>query len=398
MIVNFRQGIVSAQTDQLFLNFSGNKININANQQSVDITFAYGSADYLFSEAESVTGAWGPFSSGVDYWIYWDIDTRTGLRSFGSTTVAPLSGTSLPSNPLVNQHFFDLTVKKMRVWNGVSWDDRLRVFAAKVQGGSVIDAEAFGSQVGLSGNYSVGYILFDVAGNPITRMDNGITYFVTTEDKVHTQYDNKNAYKIDGLLIDGVAIEPIPAYYCLTWKGARQLGVASYVLMNPCVGISVESSGVNELNKFVTKGFVTNFNNWNWTMPANTPLFVGDTGQITTDVPQRYSLQKIGHIVAPDTIFVDIQEIILIEDVPVVVSPSPTPSVTASVSISVTPSATPNPTPTATASGTPVASVTPTMSVSPTASPQLTPSPTPTPSAAQSIKMYVGFKTPVLPS
>lgn len=349
MIINFRQGIISAKTDQLFINFSGNKININANGQSTDLAFAYGKADYLFSEVEDVIGAWGPFNSGINYWIYWDLDLKSGLRTFGSTRIQPQSGATTPTTGLsVDLHFFDLTEKKMKVWDGSRWNEKLRIFAGNVQGGTTLVPNMFGSQVGLSGNYSIGYILFDINSKPLIKTDtSGSTTFVTTEDKIHTQYDKKNSYKIDGLLIDGIAVESIPSYHCLSWKGPRQLGITSYVTYQyPCVGISVEPSGKNEVNQFVTKGFLTNFNNWNWSEPANTPLFVGATGEITTAVPQKYSIQKIGHIVAPDTIFVDIQEIILIEDTELAPTVSPTTTITPSISLSRTQQTTATPTPT----------------------------------------------------
>ena len=88
MIVNFRQGIVSTQLTPNFLTYVGGHVNINANGDPVVITFAYGSSDYLFTEADNVPSAWtGPFSPATDYWLYWDIDSFTGIRTFGHTLV-----------------------------------------------------------------------------------------------------------------------------------------------------------------------------------------------------------------------------------------------------------------------------------------------------------------------
>jgi hypothetical protein len=382
MIISFRQGIISGQTN--FITFANNVVSINVDQQYLDVAFAFGATNYLFSEVENVTGAWGPFSTNINYWLYWDIDVKSGLRTYGSTTIAPSYGSALPTTNLqINQHFFNTATKMMMVWNGVSWDQRLRVFAGQLQSNGILVPNSFGSQVGLYGNIAIGYILYDVNSNPLTRQSGSTNnYFVTTEDKVHTQYDVMNAYKIDGLLMNGIASEPIPQYYCVTWKGPLQLGVASYVNYEyPCVGISTNATGLNQLTQFVTKGFITNYGGWNWTVEPNTPLFVGSTGEITTTVPNQYSLQKIGHVVSPDTIFVNLDEQILIENTYPTPTPSvtmtttPLPSPTPSLSLSITPtsSITLTPSLTATISTSATPTITPTLSITPT----LTPTPSP---------------------
>jgi hypothetical protein len=382
MIINFRQGIISGQAN--FITFANNVVSINVDQEYLDLAFAFGATDYLFSEVEDVTGAWGPFAvNSSNYYLYWDINVKTAVRTYGYTTIAPSYGSSLPTTNLqINQHFFNTSTKMMMVWNGVSWDQRLRVFAGVLQSNGILVPNSTGSQVGLFGNYSIGYILYDVNNNPLLRTSGSTNnYFVTTEDKVHTQYDVMNAYKIAGLLMNGIASEPIPAYYCVTWKGPLQLGVASYINYTyPCVGISTDATGLNQLTQFVTKGFITNYGNWNWTEAPNTPLFVGATGELTTTVPNQYSLQKVGHIVSPDTIFVDLQELILIEDTYVTPTPSvtmtstPIPSPTPSLSLSVTPT----PSVTNTPSVTPTLSITVSTSITPSVTASATPSPTPT--------------------
>lgn len=389
MIIQFRQGIISAQTDNAFLELVSGKVNINVDIERLDVAFAYTTHDYLFTEAEQVIGAWGPFPSNQTAYLYWDIDLVTGVRTFGTTNVAPSFGTTLPSNPLVNQHYFDYNDKKMKVWTGVQWAEKLRVFAGSVQNNSILTPNSLGTQVGLNGQVAIGYILFDSNNQPLRVTDrSGRYYFLTTEDQVHTQQDIHNAYKIDSLLMDGKAIEPIPTYHCVTWKGPKQLGVASYVdYARPCVGISVEPFGINEIKKFVTKGFLTNYNFWNWTQPPNTPLWVGDTGQLTTEVPQKWSIQKVGHIVSPDTVFIDIEEQILIETN--VSIPSPTPSITPTgtpvSSLTRTPTPTPSASRTATPSPTPTISASPLVSPTPTHSVSPTPSVTPTMTAGASV-------------
>lgn len=364
MIIDFRQGIISAQTNNSFLELVSGKVNINVDIAHVNLAFAYATHDYLFTESEQIIGAWSSFPSNKTIYLYWDIDIITGVRTFGTTAIAPSFGDLLPNNPLTDQHYFDYNDKKMKVWSGTQWIEKIRVFAGYVQNNAILVPNALGTQVGLNSQVALGYILFNSNNQPLRVADsNNRYYFLTTEDQVHTQQDIYNAYKIDSLLMDGKALEPIPAYSCITWKGAKQLGVASYIdYTRPCIGIAVESFGTNETKRFVTKGFLTNYNFWNWTEAPNTPLWVGSTGQITTVVPQQWSIQKIGHIVSPDTIFIDIEDQILIQTDITIPSPS--------ISSSSTPTPTPTPSITSTNAPTPTSSST----INPTPTPSITPS------------------------
>jgi hypothetical protein len=396
MLINFRQGIINAQAN--FLQLVNGAVNIYVNVDKVDLAFAYGSHNYLFTESQQVNGAWTNLPTTSTAYLYWDINIVTGARTYGFTTVAPSFGSAFPTSPVINQHYFNFSTNKMYYWSGVTWTEVLRVFAGTVQNNAILNAYSTGSQVNLYGNYNIGYILFSQQNIALRVQDASNTYyFLTTEDQIYTQKDQFNAYKIDALLMDGKALEPIPAFSCVTWKGPKQLGLASYVnYQYPCVGIAVEVSGVGDVKQFVTKGFITNYGNWNFTQAPNTDLFVGQNGEITTTVPQQYSLQKIGHIVSPNTIYVNIDELVLIETIQTSFTPSVTP--TMSASLSVTPTATFTPTPTVTASPTPTITptitptstlfntpvITVTASVTPSVTPSLTVSPTPTPSVTSS--------------
>lgn len=380
MFINFRQGIVRHQESPSFLSLSGGNVNLNASTDPTIITFAHGNSDYLFTENVSISAAWaGPFIIGSDYWLYWDIDTITGLRSFGYTDVDPFSpangyGSTLPSSPSTNQHFFLTTERKMKVYSGGRWSDVIRVFAGKLANGAILEPFTVGSQIGSTQQLNVGAILFDDAGNAVKRFDRfGRGEFLTTESNLNAQSNELNNFKLETLQVDGKAIEPLPKYHAVSWKGPKQLGIASYSSPNyPCVGIAIEDIVANEVGKFITHGFVTNTDSWNWSEAPNTPIWVGLSGEITTSVPQTISLQRVGHIVSPDTVFIEISEIMLLEPVPVSVTPTVTPTPTP------TPTGTPTPTVTPTVSVTPTETVTPTPTVTPTITPTETVTPTPT--------------------
>lgn len=99
MRVNFRQGIVSHQAGGfLTLNPSGH-IDLVADNRPVTITIAHRNTNYTHIENNSVTDAWlGPFSSGTNYWIYWDFDLLTFARTFGKTTLEPVAQSVEPGH------------------------------------------------------------------------------------------------------------------------------------------------------------------------------------------------------------------------------------------------------------------------------------------------------------
>ena len=369
MLITFRQGIISYQdTPNFFLVLTGGNVNLNADRIPTDITLAHGTVDYLFTESQSIIGAWsGPFVNGTNYWLYWDIDNFTGQRTFGSTTVDPFQangyGLDFPSSPQVDQHFFNTTINKMHVWNGSRWVEKIRLFAAKITSGGILQSIAIGSQIGVTSKRTAGHILFDNNGLPIKTSDRfGMGYFVTTETYLNSQVDRNNSYKLEALHPTGKAIEPIPQYYCVSWKDVNQLGVASYKdPLHPCIGISSVPMGVNEVSPFITDGFISNFANWNFTDPPGTILWVGITGEITTAVPQDTSMQEIGYVVSPDTVFISLRRVILIDGLPNITAtptPTPVPSLTPTVTPTVTPTLTPTLTPTITPSVTPIVACT----------------------------------------
>lgn len=308
MLVTIRQGIVRVQTSPPHLNISGGVVNINANTDPTIVTFANGSANYLVTESRSIAGAWsGPFSAGIDYWLYWDIDTVTGLRTFDSTIVEPTFGLSRPSSPSMNEHFFDNNINKMLVWNGNRWVEKIRVFAAKLESGGSLVPESTGSQANINQTTTSGHILFD-DNNDVIKRNNGD--FLTTEMPVHASYNPLNSYKIEAIQARARAIETIPAYHAVTWKGPRRLGLASSVKPEDggCIGLSVEDMYKDEVRRYMTYGHAKNID-WNFTANSGTPVFVGPNGEITTSVPQNISMQRVGTVVDANTVFVDIKEL-----------------------------------------------------------------------------------------
>ena len=87
MKVSFRQGILRHQTDSnnnpLFLQKNGETVNLYVSPDPTIFTATFGMAEYLVTEPTTIISAWaGPFPMGTDYWLYWDISTTTGVRTF----------------------------------------------------------------------------------------------------------------------------------------------------------------------------------------------------------------------------------------------------------------------------------------------------------------------------
>lgn len=315
MKIPFRQGIVRQQLTDLtnqpnFLTFgsSGNVIEIYSSPDPTTIAISHGTVDYLYEEASTITAWTGPFLSTKTYYLYWDIDILTGLRTFGKTERPPVTAAAAPLSPQLDQHWYDLSKNVYRVWGGSSWVDKLRCFAGHVSGGSLITQYSVGTQVGINTSTYAGLIVFDDDQRPIKKFDRfNRGHFITTETNISSQSPRIANFKIESAMFEGKAIEPIPKWSVVCYKGQNLLGLASYLdTAHPAVGIAVEDMFATEVRGFSTSGFLTD-HNWNWTVPPSTPLFVGTSGQLTLAPPQQFSMQIVAYVVAKHRIFVDVQ-------------------------------------------------------------------------------------------
>ncbi len=326
MQINFLQGIISGSINPPFLSMNGTAININAATVPLLMTLTSGTHNYLYIETSNINAAW-TVSLNSTCWLYIDINPATGTRTFGETPISPINqfGAVLPTSPVLDQHFFDYNDKIMKVWNGFLWEPTIRVFLGKYSN-NVITPNGFTSQVNLSGVYTAGYMLYNSNNNPLfsNGANNSEKYFITTEEEIHSQDDLLNGYKLSSLVISAQASEPIPIHSCITWKGQKQLGIASNVIPDsPCIGISANNAANGGMCQYIIRGFITDTLSWNFTAPPTSPIFVGVQGEITTSVPQVNSIQPIGYIVDSTTIFIDIKDIILIENT--LITPTPIP-------------------------------------------------------------------------
>jgi hypothetical protein len=311
MLLTFRQGIVNAPAN--FLQPAGASISLNiAAPSRVEVAFADENTNYLLVERTTVPSAWaGPFTPGTDYWLYWDINTRTGARTFGHTTRLPIVSTTAPLLPQGDQHWFDTTSNKMRVWNSItaSWQTRLRVFAAFLQNGAVltsmsVNTPAFtGSQVASlqSSPAFIGTIVFDANGDPVKKGNNK---FFTTEDETVTGLTSSARVKLETIIVEARALTPIPAYGFVRFTNYHEVSfVLNQDFINPGpYGMVIASAVSGDVVSVVQQGVVTN-PDWDWEalgVLVNTPLYIDAVGVLTPTVPPNAVI--VGYVIDTNTI------------------------------------------------------------------------------------------------
>lgn len=331
MIINFRQGIVQqAQTGSgqpAFLALVGTGVNLIASSSNPTIiTLAQGQSDYLFQEASNITNAWaGPFTPSTNAWLYWDINLLTGVRTFGSTAYMPVESANPPTHSTTNglsyislqadQHWFDTTNFLMKVWNGAVWNVTIRVFAGSVRGGTLIQ-NSTGTQVGLTNvQVNAGYLLYDENNNPIKKYQPfNLGEFITTTSPLASQFSRLQNYRLESAIQTSTASSTIAQYKAICYTSANQIGPASCNFVNPAkpaIGVVTQSVYAGEITAFVTAGYIVDplgkFNT-NYTYVVGGYVFVDANGFLSpAPCPTTGSAQRVGIVVDPNTIYVDIQ-------------------------------------------------------------------------------------------
>ena len=346
MNINFRQGIISSQSLPNFLikNKNGN-IDFDASIDKTIINYADGSSNYLYYEDNSISDAW-IIPNGQPCWLYWDISKETALRTFGYTLSNPFQ-TTAPSNPQINQMYFDLIKFKYQSWTGQYWRDVVRVIAGSIDASGKLIPQSTGSQIGNYQSVISDLIVFDDTNNPIKKYNSVGFEFLNKSTIINFKNDAKNSFSYSRLIqSNGIATENITKHYCVTWKDYNTLEWADPTkTTQPAFALVEKNVTTGDIVSLITEGFVSNRYDWNWNYEPHTSLYVGVNGQLTPifDPTYNYSIQKVGYIVSPNVIYVDFNKQYA-KYISSNITPIP--------SVSVTPTITPT--------------ITPTMSVTPT--------------------------------
>jgi hypothetical protein len=306
MNVNFRQGIVKIPKDnlsnQLFLQKTGANVDLLTYNGSTKVNFCHYDRNYLHTEHNNTLSAWvGPFLNGTDYWLYWDINTKTALRTFGYSLYAPIVQSTAPVSPATNQMWFDTTTNTMKEYSGNAWIVVIRVIACKLSSGTVIQPWNGGSyfegtQVGSNVSNDTGSIVYDLADTPLRRSDNT---FYTTTDELTTGIDVISSLKLETLHFDAQASTNMTKFTVVVLKDFDIVEPAKYGTTTDVVyGLTQSDVSSGQRVSIVTSGVVTDVS-WNWPQ-ANALMYYDATGQLTTTI--RPGISPIGFVIEPTKI------------------------------------------------------------------------------------------------
>lgn len=315
---DFIHGIARYQEDGAgnpnFLIQNGNYIDLLVQPDPTVFLVAHFDENYVYTENVSVSQAWGPYTGTQTRWLYWNIDFITGEISRSATLVDPVSQGNPPASPALDQHWFDTDERVQKVWNGATWIEVLRVFAAELTNNAILIQYPLGSQVGLNGipTYA-GFPMVDPEGHPVQKFRRDRRgQFITTETPLASQFSRNANFRVEAAINQAEAVENIPVHHCVAYEDYNTLVLArNTVPSRPAIGIAAEDMATGEIRSFITKGFVTNDIDWDWTgYDAGTPLYCGLTGELVVDPPQIGSIQRMGMIASADTVFIDTHQII----------------------------------------------------------------------------------------
>jgi PKD repeat protein len=290
------------------------------------ILFAHKTSTYVIEEVKTVPNAWGPFTTPATRYLYWDLNLLTGALTRGMTLLPAVYASTAPANPALDQHWFDTNENIFRVWTNQGWADRLRVFAGQVTSAAIVRPVAIGSQAGLVGNYEGGHLVLDSFGKPL-RQANGC--FVNTVTQLSVVNLGTVSTRLEGTIGSVMAAEEIPKFSCVQLRQGQRAVLARSTDHNTRVnGIVQEDMYEGDISNLISSGVLTNSF---FTFPSSSvghPVFCGQTGQITLTPPDQGVLQIVGFVYDVNAIFVNIHQVVVLDDPEDVIQPPPPPPIT----------------------------------------------------------------------
>jgi hypothetical protein len=343
MKLPFRQGIVKYTLNNdkiptfLYTDRRDKYVSLIANINHVLITFAHNDTDYLYEETLTTNNAWGPFDRDIKYWMYWDLDVRTGKRTFGSTKLEPIVSETIPETPEHDQHWFNLSdnvvvsfdnelnrnkyrklsKNSIYVWDGENnhWTQKIRLFAGTYKNTDIV-ASSLSSQVGIFEQCHAGFILYDDTDSPTQQARVDGTYkFLTSESHFHDTKSLTTTVSLDQIFHYGTSSENISKYSLVSFDGQNSFKTASSddITLSPAIGIIENDVISGDICAIVTNTYVID-DSWNFTDEPSTPIYLASSGFSTTP-PLSGFIQQVGFVVSSNTVYIDTTYQIIYHDV-----------------------------------------------------------------------------------
>lgn len=318
MQVPFRQGIIKAAPN--FLQIAGSTVSlVSSHANYVLIAIADGESDYLVAEKSSVASAWtGPFYSGTNYWLYWDINPLTGAKTYGHTIYEPIESSRAPLSPMGDQHWFDTSSNTMKVWNAAvgRWVRKVRLFAAKLAGTSVfvsmsINSPLFtGTQIGsyLTAAVQAGFLIFDNEGKAL-RKSNGT--FFTTEDVGITGVASSSKVKLGSVVREAEAMANMTKNTIVVFTDFDKISPAQPHMFTQTkqFGIIEEDVVIGDFVNVITEGAITSYD-WDWSpYGINAPVYVGSGGVLSLEA-SPLALNPVAIVIGKHTIHFGVPKVV----------------------------------------------------------------------------------------
>jgi len=302
--ISFRQGIINYPRNEIdgsqtFLEVGDGQdvnlvVNTGTSSDPVLITFVHGKADYLYTELVNINSAWSNFSSAQIQYLYWDMDTITGVVTRGQTDLLPIISSRQPAKNrrVQGQMWFNTRRNIWFEYSGEVWIQVIRVFAAKYNVGnsfeslSVTPNESFGGtqvDIMLGDRFSknVGSLVFNSDGLAIKSGKDD--QFFTTEDTFLTGAPTGASNKIANRIINGRAVEPIAAFHVVEFKNYNEIVLAKPTTQGERIfGIVDIDLDVGESATLTLEGLIYN-EQWDWEAAGatvNNPIYISNTGEI----------------------------------------------------------------------------------------------------------------------
>lgn len=314
MLIQFRQGIVQATVSPPYLTGTAPSINLVASfNNPVVLDFSQGDDDYLFQEKSNIVAAWNSIPVTGTVYLYWDLNLKTAIRTFGYTTLTPVVGPSAPANPQNGQMWFDTINIIQNVWNFGSWNPSLRVLAGTVTGGVITSIRTVGTQIGNVQPVRAGYILYDENNNPIRKFQTfGLGQFIHTESPLASQFSKIQNYRLETTIDTATASGNIAQWQAVCYVGPDLIGVCTSNTLippqgsgTPAIGVAPQAMANGTVQSFLQEGYISD-PTFNFS-PVGANVFLNTSGFLTTTPPNGGTLQVMGYVVDSQTLFISPQ-------------------------------------------------------------------------------------------
>lgn len=298
MKIDYRQGLISAPEGFLKISDSDPKcVSIVVADKPIIATIANASMNYLISETVSIDKAWGPIENMMTNYLYWDINTRTGEVTRGSTVFPIIVSKVQPEYARKDQMWWNGLEDRMFAYDGENWVKVLRVLAGTFKTGKVITPEQLKSQVGLNDSGIAGFILF-ADGRPLK---NDIGDYLTSKSTLTV---SSGAIELEDNTITAIAKENMEQFTVVSLhNGFAYPAMGDFESAGASEPLALTADAViqNEKVKLITEGIIVRHSGWAWPPSAiGNPVYCDPRGQLCLQKFNVFKNIRVGVVVSTD--------------------------------------------------------------------------------------------------